>query len=90
MIEVKLAPGAEAVYIGIQRPYMGTVESIGYADDLLGATTRISLRLRDNTEMQVNLDRFLVPRKAYSSRSWDGWVVKPYKWVAPSGAPPMS
>lgn len=79
MIQRRLVPGAHAVFIGINRPYRGRVETITKQGEYIW----VSLRLKSGALETFQFGRYFVPAAAYKTRSWDGWEVHPYEWLMP-------
>jgi hypothetical protein len=77
MVTAKLRRGSAAVHIGSQGPTRGTIAAVQVQGDL----TWVTLRVGPGKEVTYQLDRWLVPARAYRQRSWEGWTVLPYAWV---------
>ena len=76
MIKRKLKPGAHVVYVGIMRPYFGVVRTVHAT--FYGV--QVQIELGDEPDLIVALNRFLVPKAAYKTRSFDGYTIMPYEW----------
>ena len=77
LIKRKLKRGTLAIYVGVARPWVGKVKAVHNTFD----GVQVELDLGDGKHGWFPLDRHLVPKAAYKTRSWDGYTILPYEWV---------